>query len=329
MTSQPRVSILVPVFKVENFIEHCARSLFEQTFKDIEYIFVNDCTPDNSIAVLQNTLKNYPDRIDQVKIIHHKHNMGTAAARNTLLANASGEYTLFIDSDDWIEKNMVACMYEKAEAEKADITLCDFYTSYPDKELYHHQTCAGEHVQNLRKIISLQINTYLVTMLIRHSLYTSNRIEFLKDINVSEDYIVCVKLFYFARKIVSLPLGLYHYVQYNPNNCSQLTLSNIEDRLKSIQCVEQFCIDKQVIQDVKKDIDGRKFIIKSAFLINKQFYNFNKWKHTFPEANYAWKQFHFRKDYQIIYWLAEHHFFPGIRLVLFLKRLSKKIRTGK
>lgn len=91
--------------------------MFEQTFEDIEYIFVNDCTPDNSIEVLSNVIKRYPNRQPQIRIINHEKNRGLASARNTGIDNANGDFVLHIDSDDYIEPNMVELLYSKAIAE--------------------------------------------------------------------------------------------------------------------------------------------------------------------------------------------------------------------
>ena len=75
-----KVSVIIPIYKVEAYIERCARSLFEQTLKDIEYIFVNDCTPDRSVEVLKNVIEEYPDRKSQIRILHHKDNPPDNAA---------------------------------------------------------------------------------------------------------------------------------------------------------------------------------------------------------------------------------------------------------
>ncbi|MDR0829587.1 MAG: glycosyltransferase, partial [Prevotellaceae bacterium] len=110
----PAVSILVPIYKVSAYIERCAHSLFQQTFENIEYIFVNDCTPDDSIEKLQKIIEQYPNRKPFVKIIHHKKNRGLAETRNTALYNSTGKYIQHIDSDDYIELNMIEEMYKKA-----------------------------------------------------------------------------------------------------------------------------------------------------------------------------------------------------------------------
>ena len=97
-----KVSVIVPIYEVERYIERCARSLFEQTMlSGIEFIFVDDCTPDYSIEILHNTLKEYPEREAQVTILTHSANKGLAAARKTGVRAARGEYISHCDSDDW------------------------------------------------------------------------------------------------------------------------------------------------------------------------------------------------------------------------------------
>lgn len=110
----PKVSVVVPVYGVEKYIERCARSLFEQTLEDMEFVFVDDCTKDKSIAILEKVIEDYPKRKKQIKIIHHDHNKGLSHARETGVNNAAGDYIGHCDSDDWVDKNMYEEMYVKA-----------------------------------------------------------------------------------------------------------------------------------------------------------------------------------------------------------------------
>ena len=119
-------TIIVPVYNVENFIEKCATTLFEQDCENIEYIFVNDCTPDNSIEILKSVIKKFPDRKNDIKIINKKINERLGQARKTGIENATGEYLIHIDSDDWVEPDMISSLYSKAEEANADIVCCDY-----------------------------------------------------------------------------------------------------------------------------------------------------------------------------------------------------------
>ena len=100
-SEQNKVSICVPVYGVEKYIERCAISIFEQTYTNLECIFVNDCTKDNSIKILYNVIERYPQRREKIRIIQHDCNRGLAAARNTALEAASGDYILHVDSDNY------------------------------------------------------------------------------------------------------------------------------------------------------------------------------------------------------------------------------------
>lgn len=107
--NSPSVSVIVPIYKVEKYIERCAISLLSQTLKDIEYIFINDNSPDKSMDILSQCIQKYPSRSKQIKIITHQQNLGSAAARNDGTKIATGQYIIHCDGDDWVEKDM----YEK------------------------------------------------------------------------------------------------------------------------------------------------------------------------------------------------------------------------
>ena len=121
-----KVSVIIPVYGVEQYIERCARSLFEQTLEEIEYLFVDDCSPDKSIEVLKRVLEDYPMRKSQVTIHRMAQNSGQAKVREWGMRNATGDYLIHCDSDDWVDKDMYRLMYEKAGMEKSDIVVCDY-----------------------------------------------------------------------------------------------------------------------------------------------------------------------------------------------------------
>ena len=98
-----KVSILVPIYRVENYIERCAVSILNQSYDDLEIIFVDVCSPDNSMQVLNQVIKKYPKRISQIKIIKHNENKGLAEARKTAVNAATGQYVFHLDSDDYLE----------------------------------------------------------------------------------------------------------------------------------------------------------------------------------------------------------------------------------
>ena len=133
------ISCIIPVYGVEKYIERFARSLFEQTLtENVEFIFVNDCTPDNSIIVLQNTIEKYPKIEEQVKIINNPVNSGQSPSRNNGIKTSKGEYIICLDSDDWVEPTMLEDMYNKAITDNCDVVIADFI--YDSKKTINNKT---------------------------------------------------------------------------------------------------------------------------------------------------------------------------------------------
>ena len=129
----PDVSVIIPIYNVGRFIGRCADSLMRQTLPDVEFIFVNDCTPDDSLTVLESVISRY-DR--DVKIISHKENKGLPSARNSGLAIAKGEFIFHCDGDDWVEENLLERMIFEARLKKADFIYCDFFFFFDKSERY-------------------------------------------------------------------------------------------------------------------------------------------------------------------------------------------------
>ena len=127
----PAVSVIVPVYNTEKYLEECVRSLVEQTLSDMELIFVDDGSTDASPQILENYRSRYPERI----LVITRENGGQGMARNVGLSVATGEYVGFVDSDDYVDRRMYAAMYTRAKSEDLDLVECDFhYLSEEGKE---------------------------------------------------------------------------------------------------------------------------------------------------------------------------------------------------
>lgn len=98
----PLVSVIVPIYGVERYIEQCVRTLMEQTLREVEYVFVDDHTPDKSMEILERVLADYPDRMGQVKVLQNEKNQGVARTRRVGLKECTGEYIIQVDSDDYV-----------------------------------------------------------------------------------------------------------------------------------------------------------------------------------------------------------------------------------
>lgn len=222
---QPKISIIVPIYKVEKYIERCARSIFEQTYENLEIIFVNDCTPDNSIEILHNVLSEYPNRQKQTTIINLEKNLGVASVRNTGIKNSTGKYSIQFDSDDYVKNTMVEEMVILAELENADITVCDFMYIHTRHSTHVHVNPSLDPHTMLQQVLTGEVHSSLCNKLIKHRLYFDNNIFPIEGLNMREDLSIMFRLLYFAKKIAYIPKPFYNYVQTNTTSYTSTTMS--------------------------------------------------------------------------------------------------------
>ena len=218
--SNPLVSVLVPVYRVEAYIERCARSLFEQTYDNLEYIFCDDHTPDASIQVLDKVMADYPNRAKQIYIIHHEQNRGNAAVRNTLLENSKGLFLFWVDSDDWIETNAVELLVAKQQEIGADIVTGRAYAHSEDKITRCNDGWDLDKNTLIEKMVLSKCGATLWRRLIRKSLYVDNGIKCHEGVDGRVDYTCIVPLLYYARKVTGIDAIVYHYNMTNSHSMS-------------------------------------------------------------------------------------------------------------
>lgn len=213
-----KVSILVPVYGVEKYIERCAISLFEQTYLNIEYVFVNDCTKDKSIDILKSVVEKYPQRKKQMRIIEHECNRGLAAARNTAVQAATGDFIMHVDSDDWLEIQAVEMCIQKQKENDADIVTMDAMVWWSHKKEYYRTPHTTQPIQLMIAVLSKKAVCNIWGRLIRRNLYTDNQIQVKEGLNFSEDLQVVPQLLYFSKSINYCSDLLYNYESRNINS---------------------------------------------------------------------------------------------------------------
>lgn len=311
----PAVSVIIPVYKVEKFIVRCVESLMEQTLKDVEYIFVDDASPDGSISLVKETVAKYPDRIPQVKILAHGVNKGLPAARNTGMAEACGEYIYHCDSDDWVEKDMLEKMYDTAKTNGADIVYCDFYISFEKNERYMHNPEYATADELLRRGFLGGMCKYNVwNKLARRALYVDNGITFPEGHNMGED-MTMILVAACADKVSYLPEAMYHYVKLNTgaysNTVSEKHLTDIKFNMdRTIAFLERKYGDT-----LEKDIAFFKLSNKLPFLISDDKEQYRRWKEWYPEAN---RYIMGNKDVplrtRLLQLMASRNFYLGVKM---------------
>ncbi len=246
-----RVSILVPIYKVENYIVRCARSLFEQLYDDCEFIFIDDCSPDNSVARLEELLmEEYPQLTPRVKIIHHSRNRGVAESRNTAMDWATGEFILFVDSDDWAAPNLVSQLVLKQKVNDADIVSADFYRSVGSRQKHIHTHWVGDREGSLRIVLaqSFALPNRVWSLLIRSDMIHRNGIRFEGSVNYGEDSLFLVKLLYYAREIGHVDRPLYIYRADSEGSYSNnVTRSTVRNYVRSQILIWEFMKERDAL----------------------------------------------------------------------------------
>lgn len=313
MNDSIQVSILVPIYKVEKHIEKMLDSLFCQTYPNIDYVFVNDCSPDNSMQLLNESIEKHNVAISKYKIINHFQNEGIAATRAECISAAKGDYIYFVDGDDWIEANTIEQMVFACNGGTIDIVGCDYYKDYESgTTTYHHENYATSCNENMRRCINYEIATVLWKMLIKRQLFDNFQFA---PINIGEDYIVSIKLFYFAKSFASINSAFYHYVQFNQNRLSFQGKRSILDHVNCVKEIERFFKAEGIDDcDIYHRLLLRKFNIKSNYVLNKYLLSKDTYVKTFPEARGVWREMPYSKKEKLKFWMAEH----GLFFVLYL-----------
>ena len=243
MKSLPKVTIIVPIYKVETFIERSARSVLGQTYDNLELLFIDDCSPDNSISVLLGLLQEYPNRKSQVRIIRNEKNLGISAVRNLAIENSNGDFVSFVDADDWVEFNLVEVLVKKQLESNADIVSSNTFCHNKNGDISVGDTYSSLQGDSLKNIIMHKAAFNLWGRLIRLSLYRVNGIQCKDGVNQGEDLQTFPKLAFYAQKHVCVNIPLYHYNNDNVNSYSHTyKLSDIKQMYISFDIFYVFFI---------------------------------------------------------------------------------------
>ncbi len=288
-----KISIIVPVYNTEKYLNRCLESIISQSLKEIEIIIINDCSSDNSLEII----KKYIKKDKRIILIDKIKNEGVSAARNSGIEIASGDYILCIDSDDWIESNYLKDMYEIAIKYDADMIITDFYFDYGEKNIIYQfdQYEENKIILNNKKIIknlaSREENGFscVWNKLVKKEIYLKNNIKFPEKISMGEDLFVVISLVYFSKKIVKLNKAYLHYIQNVNGLTKKPKFSTLVSIYFALQKIEAFLKDKNydlILEELKfNHLFSWIFLVKPNFedkLYNKiliEFLNLIEKKH--------------------------------------------------
>ena len=212
--NMPKISIIVPVYKAEKYLNRCVDSILAQTFTDWELLLIDDGSPDRSGEICDE----YAKKDSRIRVIH-KENGGVSSARQRGLDESVGEYTIHADPDDWVEPEMLDELYKKAKEEDADMVICDFICEYKTGSVVCEQNvknCNSESI--LKQMFSQQLPGMCWNKLVRRKCYFDYDIRFPHNIILWEDLYVVCSLLTHTIKCAYLPKALYHYDLVLNNN---------------------------------------------------------------------------------------------------------------
>lgn len=206
------VSIIIPLYHVERYVEECCRAVFEQTYDNCEFVFVDDCGTDNSLKIVCSLIEEYSHLKDRMKILHHECNKGIAVARRTGMENASGTYALYVDSDDVPRRDMVERLMLIAEAKDADVVMCG-YSKEPNMcDVDRPHVWEEDHVRCMMGTVGGDLPyVYLWNKLIKRDLFVQHQLYPSPKLRRSEDHYILSRLFFYAKKVMRTNEVLYFY----------------------------------------------------------------------------------------------------------------------
>lgn len=259
--STPKVSVVIPVYNAETFLEECLNSLISQTLNEIEIICVDDGSSDNSINILNTYSKNDP----RIKVLLQK-NSGAGTARNNGMAAATGDYIIFLDADDYFDSHMLALTYERAEQYKTDIVLFDIYTldnatkeiRNPEFFLYHPYI-PDKEVFNWQDIPEYIFNISSITVwnkLFNRVFLQENDLKF-QDVRINDaNYFVSIALVK-AERISVLDKRLMYFRQNNLMSQTQNTGKSPTNSFVAWKAVKDRLVGDGVYDKVKRSFVNR------------------------------------------------------------------------
>ena len=311
-----KVSILIPVYKAEKYFAQCLHSVFKHTYDNIEYVFVNDATPDGSMNVLRQVIKEYPQREPQVVIVENEKNSGIAFTRNVLLNTATGDYIYYVDSDDFIELDTIETLVKTAKEKDADIVRCNYFeyvngVSTPvlrsterDEDGYLGECLRGKNKMNAMWLL-----------LIRRQLFAEHGLSFVNGINGPEDIMITIKLFYHTSNIAETAKPLYHYRLDNSQSITQQSLAFRNVFLLAVEHIAGFLKEKGIYEKYHEQILQLMFTSKQHFLINKSIRDVDKYINTFPESSYCYKDYSYNTKQRLLFFLAAHKYTSLLKFI--------------
>ena len=285
-----------------------------QTLSEIEFIFIDDASTDNSLEILECIVKKYPNR--HSKIIRFDKNGGISNARNIGLSNATGEYITHCDSDDWVAPEIYEELYTIASEHNADIAACNFINVYEHSSKPYNQPYSTNMEDNIKLLLNGNIFPSLWSSIVKRDLITEHVLKFPIDLNMGEDLLFNVQAYLYANKIVHTSTPLYYYRHSENSVCVRRSYISIKSDITIAHLIENKLIEHGVLKKYASEIEFRKFYSKLPLINDMNDFNaYQSWLTIYPETNkhiWEYKQINWKQKLRL--WLAANGMLPLAKL---------------
>ncbi|KLV10948.1 hypothetical protein C9I92_03595 [Photobacterium ganghwense] len=276
MSKDYPISVIMTLFNSDAYLKKSLSSLFEQTLDCFEIVIIDDGSTDNSLSTIKSLIDFYPHRKNHIRIIS-RDNRGVAFSRAEGINLSSGEYVIFMDSDDWVHKDWLIGLLEMARNQESDIVICDFYNVYEsDRLILKKEKIEGGNDNWFRQLLIGNVSNSNCNKLVKRELYIKNEINFHSGFDMGEDFYVTMRLLFNAKKISYLPKGLYYYNRTNESSLTSIYSSkSLNDLASIVSMTESFLLNSGSHDKYKKElvllkIRTKQTILKYATTANKK-----------------------------------------------------------
>ena len=311
-----KISIIVPVYNTAKYLERCVDSIVAQTYTDWELLLIDDGSTDRSGDICDRYAASDP-RIQAF----HKPNRGLTSARNHGLERASGEWVTHIDSDDWVEQEMLAKMLAKAEETDADVVICDFFFAQGDKRtLYHSIDWDDDKTESLNRYIT-SVWTTVWGSIAKRSLYTVHNLHSPREITYCEDFHLMVRLCHFAKRVVHIAEPFYNYRQQQASIMHNLNPKTEADEQWAYADTVRFFKEQGAYAASRRAMCWRMLKATQEMVLDRK--RWGDFRNILPEKRqYIWSCPFIGAKLKLNMWCFTHH----LPIVSHLLLLARKIK---
>ncbi len=281
----PLVSIIIPVYKAEQTLPACLARLKAQTYRHLQIIFVDDCSPDGGLVYLKGQKAQLEELGIEVDILHHEVNRGVASARNTGLSAVRGEYIYSVDADDELNPRAIQLFVERAQQTGADIIGCEYHLSQGSSLRHISQPEVKTGIEALHQIFAGKMKWNLWLFMIRRLLMDAlGASPFLPGVNMGEDLMVMGKLLYRASSVSIIHEPLYTYVRSDQQITNVYRPEHWQQVETNVRELESYLTTHEATQELEL-LHYLKLNLKLPLLISTRREDFRRWGAMYSESN--------------------------------------------